>query len=35
MNIKAICMICDSEMFAVSEADFYSNKYTCEECWSI
>ena len=33
--IKAICMICDTEMFAVSEEDFHSNKYTCEDCWEI
>jgi hypothetical protein len=33
LKYKAICTICDSEMFAISEADFYENKYTCEECW--
>ncbi len=33
MTHFAKCLICDSQMFAISEKDFYENKYTCEECW--
>ena len=33
MTYFAKCLVCDSEMFAITETEFYENKYTCEECW--
>lgn len=33
MTHFAKCLVCDSEMFAITETEFYENKYTCEECW--
>jgi hypothetical protein len=33
MTYFAKCLICDSKMFAISESEFYENKYTCSDCW--